>query len=234
MLRFGNQVGNQNQQPLNEPDAEPVVDDSVDMDVDATHEMPSSSAGAPQHVPPADQVLTAENFVAWMLERCRRRMSQANDQNTEESSTSKEPTYSLDLGLLWFPPMLLFVIQQEGLWETCQTSVTMCGHPNYEQIHGPTSLGQAQRALAFINALQHGSEDHTGFSTNMDMVANALTRNATFPPHSPTSSSGEGETRSEAMERYMSSRRSSVSDPDLWNYLHVGDELSSESENEET
>ena len=147
MLRFGNQVGNQNQQPLNEPDAEPVVDDSADMDVDATHEMPSSSAGAPQHVPPADQVLTAENFVAWMLERCRRRMSQANDQNTEESSTSKEPTYSLDLGLLWFPPMLLFVIQQEGLWETCQTSVTMCGHPTTSRFMDQQALDKRNEPL---------------------------------------------------------------------------------------
>ena len=106
--------------------------------------------------------------------------------------------------------------------------------PNYERIHAPANLGQAQRALAFINALQSGSAVHTGFSTNVDMVANALGRNATFPPHSPASSSGKGETRSEAMERYMSSRRSNVSDPDLWNYLHHGDELSSETENEET
>ena len=105
--------------------------------------------------------------------------------------------------------------------------------PNYERIHGPTSLGQAQRALAFINALQSGSADHTGFSTNVDMVANALGRNATFPPRSPSSSSGAGETRSEAMERYMSSRRSNVSDPDLWHYLLFGDELSDESEDEE-
>ena len=55
-----------------------------------------------------------------------------------------------------------------------------------------------------------------------------------FPPRSPSSSSGAGETRSEAMERYMSSRGSNVSDPDLWNYLHFGDELSDESEDEET
>jgi hypothetical protein len=61
------------------------------------------------------------------------------------------------------------------------------------------------------------------------MVANAFGRNANFPP-SPTSESGADETRSEAMQRYMSSRRSEVSDPSLWNYLHNGDEISDESE----
>ena len=76
--------------------------------------------------------------------------------------------------------------------------------PNYERIHGPTSLGQAQRALAFINALRSGSASSTGFSTNVDMVANDLGRKATFPPHSPSqSSSSAGETHSEAMERYL-------------------------------
>jgi hypothetical protein len=89
--------------------------------------------------------------------------------------------------------------------------------------------------LEFINALQSASTSNTGFSTNVDMVANALGRNAKFPPQSPCpSSSGAGETRSEAMERYMSSRRSNVSDPDLWNYLHFGDELSDESKSNET
>ena len=58
-------------------------------------------------------------------------------------------------------------------------------------------------------------------------------RNANFPP-SPTSESGADETRSEAMERYMSSRRSDVSDPSLWNYLHYGDEIPDESESNES
>jgi hypothetical protein len=66
-----------------------------------------------------------------------------------------------------------------------------------------------------------------------DMVANALGRNTNFPP-SPTSESGADETRSEAMERYMSSRRSDVSDPSLWNYLHFGDEIPDESESNES
>jgi hypothetical protein len=94
-------------------------------------------------------------------------------------------------------------------------------------------LGETQRALAFINALQSGSTSSTGFSTNVDMVANALGRNANFPP-SPSSESGADETRSEAMDRYMSSRRSDVSDPSLWNYLHYGDEIPDESESNET
>ena len=94
-------------------------------------------------------------------------------------------------------------------------------------------MGEAQRALAFINALQSGSTSSTGFSTNVDMVANARGRNANFPP-SPSSESGADETRSEAMDRYMSSRRSDVSDPSLWNYLHYGDEIPDESESNET
>lgn len=84
--------------------------------------------------------------------------------------------------------------------------------PNYAAINGPASLGDAQRALAFIGALQSGASSSTGFSTNVDMVANALGRNANFPP-SPTSESNDDETRSQAMQRYMSSRRSEVSDP---------------------
>jgi hypothetical protein len=36
------------------------------------------------------------------------------------------------------------------------------------------------------------------------------------------------------MDRYMSSRRSDVSDPSLWNYLHYGDEIPDESESNET
>jgi len=39
--------------------------------------------------------------------------------------------------------------------------------PNYEKIHGPANLGETQRALAFINALQSGSASSTGFSTNV-------------------------------------------------------------------
>ena len=99
---------------------------------------------------------------------------------------------------------------------------------NYAAINGPANLGDAQRALAFIGALQSGASSSTGFSTNVDMVANALGRNANFPP-SPTSESNGDETRSQAMRRYMSSRRSEVSDPSLWNYLHNGDEISDES-----
>ena len=243
MFRVGNQVGNQNQQLQNEPDAEPMLDDSVDMDVDAgstmpvsetptSHEMPSSSAGAPSHAPPADPILTAENYVAWLLERCCRRRDQSGN-GDRRRLYEERVTILFGLRSALASPHAAF---RDSARRTLGSMADISDDeqsPNYERIHGPTSLGQAQRALAFINALQSGSADHTGFSTNVDMVANALGRNATFPPRSPSSSSGAGETRSEAMERYMSSRRSNVSDPDLWHYLHFGDELSDESEDEE-
>ena len=57
--------------------------------------------------------------------------------------------------------------------------------PNYAAINGPASLGDAQKALAFIGALQSGALSSTGFSTNVDMVANASGRNANFPHHLP-------------------------------------------------
>ena len=41
------------------------------------YEMPCSSAGAPSHVPPADPILTAESYVAWLLERCCGRRDQS-------------------------------------------------------------------------------------------------------------------------------------------------------------
>ena len=43
ILRVGDQVGNQYQQLQNEPDAEPAVDDSADMDVDDVLSMPAST-----------------------------------------------------------------------------------------------------------------------------------------------------------------------------------------------
>ena len=220
MLRVGNQIGNQNQQLQNEPDAEPAVDDTADMDVDdvlsmpasttlTSREMPSSSAGAPSHAPPADPVLTAENYVAWLLERCSRRRDQSADHNRRRLYEERM-TILLGLrGALRSPHAIFRDSARRTLGSMADISDDEQS-PNYERIHAPANLGQAQRALAFINALQSGSAVHTGFSTNVDMVANALGRNATFPPHSPASSSGKGETRSEAMERYMSSRRSNV------------------------
>lgn len=90
-------------------------------------------------------------------------------------------------------------------------------------------IWEAQRALEFIHSLEVGSSMSTGFSTNVDMVANALGRGAAYTPWFPTDSdAGVGET----MERYFSSIESEVSDPDLWIYLHHGDGMQSTDENE--
>ena len=180
----------------------------------------------------ANPVLTAENYVAWLLERCCRRRDQAVDHGRRRLY---EERVAILLGLkaaLESPHGMFRASARRTLGNMSDISDDESS-PNFSRINAPANLGEAQRALEFISSLQHGSSSSTGFSTNVDMVANALGRNLTFPPHSPASSSGEGETRSQAMERYMSSRRSNVSDPDLWNYLHFGDELC-ETENDET
>jgi hypothetical protein len=43
-------------------------------------------------------------------------------------------------------------------------------------------IWEAQRALEFIHSLEVGSSMSTGFSTNVDMVANALGRGAAYTP----------------------------------------------------
>jgi hypothetical protein len=87
-MMLGN--GNQNQLAQNDPDAEPLVDESDDMDVDAgtappaseavtAPSLPASSTEMPSSARPTDPLLTAENYVAWLLERCCRRRDQAVD-----------------------------------------------------------------------------------------------------------------------------------------------------------
>jgi len=229
----------QNQLAQNEPDAEPMVNEGIEMEVNDGTTIPASEADtappAPSNASPTDPVLTAENYVAWLLERCCRRRDQSVDGDRRRLYDKERVTILFGLRSALASPHAAF---RDSARRTLGNMADISDDeesPNYERIHGPKSLGQAQRALAFINALQSGSASSTGFSTNVDMAANALGRNATFPPRSPSeSSSGAGETRSQAMERYMSSRRSDVSDPDLWNYLHFGDELSDESEPDET
>ena len=236
--------GNQNQLAQNEPDAEPLVDEGDDMDVDAgtappaseavtAPSLPASSTEMPSSARPTDPLLTAENYVAWLLERCCRRRDQAVDHGRRRLYEERV-TILLGLRAALGSPHEIFRASARRSLGTMSDISDDESSPNFSRINGPASLGEAQRALQFINALQHGSSSSTGFGTNVDMVANALGRNMNFPEQSPSSGSGEGETRSQAMERYMSSRRSNVSDPDLWNYLHYGDELSSETENDET
>ena len=221
-----------NRQAQNEPDAEPTVSESFETEVmdNATSAMPTADATStmPSSSSVADTALTAENYVRWLLRRCARRRDETSDANRRRLYEERVTI------LLWLQSAL--TSQHASFRSSARRALGSMSDisddensPNYARINGPTNLGETQRALAFINALQSGSSSSTGFSTNVDMVANALGRNANFPP-SPASESGADETRSQAMQRYMSSRRSEVSDPSLWNYLHNGDEISDESE----
>ena len=176
--------------------------------------------------------LTAENYVVWLLDRCCRRRDQTSDGNRRRLYEERVTILLGPRSALTSPHASVRSSARRALGSMSDISDDE-DSPNYERIHGPANLGETQPALVFINALQSGSASSTGFSTNVDMVANALGRNINFRP-SPTSESGADETRSEAMERYMSSRRSDVSDPSLWNYLHFGDEIPDESESNES
>ena len=217
---------------MGEPDEEPMVNDGASMEVDSTggHELPSSSAAeAPTRAAP---VLTAENYILWLLERCSRRRDQAMDDNRRQLYQERVTIlYSLKAALE--SPHEMFRASARRALGTITDISDDENSPNYSRINGPASLGEAQRALAFLNSLQAGPSSASGFTSTVDAVADALTRNSSFPPASPGSSSGVGESRSEAMGRYMSSRRSDVSDPSLWNYLHYGDEISDESPSQE-
>eukprot|EP00435_Cladocopium_sp_Y103_P005123 s485_g1.t1 len=63
----------------------------------------------------------------------------------------------------------------------------------------------------------------SGFSTNVDMVANALIRNIDYDPAAMFDASSVEETRLEMRRRYMSCSQSEVSGPDLWAVLHYGE-----------
>ena len=178
--------GNQNQLAQNEPDAEPLVDESDDMDVDAGIALPASEAATALSLPAsstempsdarrANPILTAENYVAWLLERCCRRRDQAVDHGRRRLY---EERVTILLGLkaaLESPHEMFRASAHRTLGKMSDISDDESS-PNFSRINAPTNLGEAQRALEFISALQHGSSSSTGFSTNVDMVANALGR----------------------------------------------------------
>ena len=108
----------QNQQVQNEPDAEPMVNEenevernvvayvppvSVEMERNVVAYVPSSEIDA---APPAlsggssssGTALTAENYVAWLLERCCRRRDQTIVMETKADCMKKGLQYSSDSG----------------------------------------------------------------------------------------------------------------------------------------
>ena len=98
--------------------------------------------------------------------------------------------------------------------------------PNYERIHAEhASVDQTMIAYNFVLALQSGSALSTGFSTNVDTLYNAIGAGR-FVPDAHTndaeSSESEGETRSQAYQRYMNAEIDEILDPELWAELHYG------------
>ena len=104
--------------------------------------------------------------------------------------------------------------------------------PNFASINAPVvNFGDAQRAMNFIASLQTGqlSSSASGFSTNVDMVANSLIRNLDYNAAGmPSDVSSIEETGSEVRARYRQSTQSEVSDPDLWLLLQQEEDNESE------
>jgi len=85
--------------------------------------------------------------------------------------------------------------------------------------------------MNFIASLQAGqpSSSASGFSTNVDMVANSLIRNLDYDAAGlPSDVSSIEETGSEVRARYRQSTQSEVSDPDLWLLLQHEEDNESE------
>ena len=179
--------GLQRNRPVNnEPDAEPAVSESLGTEAmdNATSAMPTADAplSMPSSGSAADTALTAENYVRWLLRRCARRRDEANDPIRRRLY---EERITILLGL-----QSALTSQHASFRSSARRALGSMSDisddensPNYAAINGPANLGDAQRALAFIGALQSGASSSTGFSTNVDMVANALGRNANFPHH---------------------------------------------------
>ena len=110
--------------------------------------------------------------------------------------------------------------------------------PNHAAINAPTSLAQASRAVHFTASMQSAGSS-TGFSTNGDMVHNALMRgidrraadNARAAAGDDASDSSHVETASEVRLRYLNADESEVSDPERWLLLNYGEETEEEEEN---
>eukprot|EP00435_Cladocopium_sp_Y103_P055474 s1782_g18.t1 len=105
--------------------------------------------------------------------------------------------------------------------EWCDKFETECSGTYTRGIHC-----LASRAVHFIASLQSAGSGSTGFSTNVDMVANALLRGIDRQADAAEEVSSEGshvETMAEQRTRYMNSEQCEVSDPDLWMLLHYGE-----------
>ena len=172
-------------------------------------------------------------YTNWMIERCARRRDGTEDHN-------RRRLYEERVTILHGLKAALNCDVEGFRVGVRRTLANMSdisddeNSPSYRDISRPTSLSDAQLAYNFVRSLQAGTEAHTGFSTNVDMVANALGQGDAWPPEnldmtSDQSSDEHMETRSEVKQRYMVSSQSEVSDPDLWVLLHYGEDSESES-----
>eukprot|EP00435_Cladocopium_sp_Y103_P056057 s286_g18.t1 len=100
--------------------------------------------------------------------------------------------------------------------------------------------GLRAAALRSLGGMSDISDDE-GFSTNVDMIANALLRDidrqadtamqgTANESGSEDSSDGHIKTPAEQRARYMNSEQCEVSDPELWVLLHYGEGVESESD----
>ena len=226
----GNRRNNENQF---EPDAEPDAslahnpqahDEDVEMSVAAEAEPQELQRREPN----------AEDYVAWLIERCERRRLSADN-------GARRILYNERITILH--GLRSAMRSDDTRWRRAalQSLATMPdisddeNSPNFASINAPVvNFGDAQRAMNFIASLQAGqsSSSASGFSTNVDMVANSLIRNLDYDAAGANSEvSSSEETASEVRARYRQSTQSEVSDPDLW--ILMQHEESNESENPE-
>jgi hypothetical protein len=119
----------------------------------------------------------AEDYMSWLIERCERRRTNAEDADRRQLYNER---FNILYGLRGA------MRSEHESWRTAalQSLATMPdisddeNSPSFASINAPVvNFGDAQRAMSFINALQQGQSSSSGFSTNVDMVANALIRN---------------------------------------------------------
>ena len=170
-LRSGSQQHNVNQF---EPDAEPEAQAAQDP---AMHDDDVEMSVAAEAEPSPRREPNAEDYMSWLIERCERRRTNAEDADRRQLYNER---FNILYGLRGA------MRSEHESWRTAalQSLATMPdisddeNSPSFASINAPVvNFGDAQRAMSFINALQQGQSSSSGFSTNVDMVANALIRN---------------------------------------------------------
>lgn len=162
-----------------EPDAEPAgmadphhVDDGVDS---SFAEVPSSSTDLPTAArpPQTHPALTAENYIAWMIERCSRRRDATGDHDRRRLYEERV-TILYGLRAASNSDVEGFRIGARRTLASMSDISEDESSPNFRSLSRPTNLSDAQLAYNF-------AENSAGLSTNVDMVASALGRGDAWP-----------------------------------------------------